>query len=385
MILLRRAASRSRPSLVKLRPPARVPHLKMASVVTTEFVRNIYAEAPPFSLIEQPSLFTRLIQAIESALADLAGDPRGFIRDLFSADTRDEKRRKKIYLGLACALVVHAALIVLIAWLGFQTMFVKHVEGLQDGGMVWIPLVEPRKTGAPGDAPRGEKEAGSGGGGTRNPLPPTSGPLPQMSPNPQILKANAPTVPLPTIQVPPTIVGPDSTPPPPGLALGIPAGTVAPAPSPGPGEGDGLGGKRGSGAGAGSGPSTGLGDNGPGPGGKGRIGLPTGTSGVPTGPIPYNQIANFPDRTPIVWLYRPTPITTPEAQANKVKGEVWLRATFGEDGRISDIEVIREVPYMTDSAIESLRRSTFRPATIKGRAVTLTKVPVRINVGVFQR
>lgn len=359
----------------------------MASVVTTEFVRNIHADAPPFSLIEQPSLFTRLIQAIESALADLARDPRGFIRDFISADNKDAKRRKKIYLGLAGAFVVHVALIVLIAWLGFRTMFVKHVEGLQDGGLVWIPLVEPRneRTAMHSDAPRGVKEAGSGGGGDRNPLPPTRGPLPQMSTNPQILKANAPTIQLPTLQVPPTIVGPDGSPPPPGLALGIPTGIVAPAPSPGPGEGGGLGGKRGSGAGPGSGPSTGPGEYGSGPGGRGRIGVPTGTDGVPMGPIPYNQIANFPDRTPIVWLHRPTPITTPEAQANKVKGEVWLRATFGEDGRITDIEVIREVPYMTESAIESLRRSTFRPATIKGRSVTLTRVPVRINVGVFQR
>jgi hypothetical protein len=364
-----------------------VPHLKMASVVTTGSVGNIHADAPPFSLIEQQSLLSRLIHAIESAVADLSSDPRGFIRDLFSADTKDAKRRQRIYLGLAAALVVHVALIVLIAALGFRTMFVKHVEDLQDGGLISIPLARPlNETAAmPSDAPRGVKEAGSGGGGDRNPLPPTRGPLPQMSTNPQILKPNAPTIPLPAIKVPPTIVGPDGSPPPPGLALGIPTGVVAPAPSPGPGEGEGLGGKRGSGAGAGSGSSTGPGDSGSGPGGKGRIGLPTGSDGIPRGPIPYNLIANFPDRTPIVWLHRPTPITTPEAQANKVKGEVWLRATFGEDGKITDIEVIREVPYMTESAIESLRRSTFRPATIKGRPVTLTRVPVRINVEVFQR
>jgi hypothetical protein len=359
----------------------------MASVVTTELVRNIHADALPFSLIEEPGLFTRLIQAIGSAVADLARDPRGFIWELLSADTKDAKRRKKIYLGMACALVVHVALIVLIAWLGFRTIFVKNVKDLPDERVVWIPLVEPRNESPAthSDAPRGVKEAGSGGGGDQNPMPPTRGPLPQMSTNPQILKANAPTVPLPTIQVPPTIVGPDGSPPPPGLALGIPTGTVAPAPSPGPGEGDGLGGKRGSGAGTGSGPSTGSGENGSGPGGRGRIGVPTGAEGVPMGPINYNQIKNFPERTPIVWIHRPTPITTPEAQANKVKGEVWLRATFGENGRITDIEVIREVPYMTESAIESLRRSTFRPATIKGRPVTLTRVPVRINVGVFQR
>ena len=358
----------------------------MASVVTTEFVRATHADAPPFSLIEQQSLLLRLIQAVESAMGELTGDPRGFIRGLLSADTKDAKRRQRIYLGLACALVVHVALIVFIAVLGWRTMFVKHGEEAKRGDVVWIPMAKtpPDHTASDGIVPRGEKDAGSGGGGDRNPLPPTRGPLPQSSPDPQIVKPNTPSVVLPTIQVPPTIVGPDGSPPPPGLALGIPTGAIAAAPSPGPGEGEGLAGKRGSGAGPGSGPSTGPGDNGPGRGGKGRIGLPAGTDDV-KGPIPYNLIANFPDRTPIVWLHRPTPIVTPEAQANKVKGEVWLRATFGEDGRITDIEVIREVQYMTESAKEALQRSTFRPATIKGRPVTLLNVPVRIKVDVFQR
>ncbi len=358
----------------------------MASVVTSEFVRTIHADAPPFSLIEQKSLLSRLIQAVESAAGEIVNNPRGFIRDLFTADTKDAKRRQRIYLGLGGALVVHTALIVLIALFGLRTMFVKQVEAAQDEEVILISRTPTHHDSATphSDAPRGVKEAGSGGGGDRNPLPPTRGPLPQMSTNPQIVKPNAPTALLPAIQLPPTIVGPDGSPPPPGLAAGIPTGVVPAAPSPGPGEGEGLGGRRGSGAGTGSGSSTGSGENGTGPGGRGRIGLPTGSDAA-RGPIPYNLITNFPDRTPIVWLHRPTPITTPEAQANKVKGEVWLRATFGEDGRISDIEVIREVPYMTESAIESLRRSTFRPATIKGRPVTLIRVPVRINVDVFQR
>jgi outer membrane biosynthesis protein TonB len=97
------------------------------------------------------------------------------------------------------------------------------------------------------------------------------------------------------------------------------------------------------------------------------------------------MIRNIPNSTGVVWLHRPTPLVTSEAQANKVKGEVWLRATFREDGTITDIEVIRDVPFMTESAITALQRSTFRPATIKGRPVTLLNVPVRINVGVFQR
>ena len=39
----------------------------MASVVTSEFVRSIHVDDPPFTLIEQQSLLSRLIQAIGSA------------------------------------------------------------------------------------------------------------------------------------------------------------------------------------------------------------------------------------------------------------------------------------------------------------------------------
>lgn len=356
----------------------------MASVVTTDFVKTTSPDAPPFSLIEQKGLVARLLQAVEFAAGELIGDPKGFIRGLLALDKKDAKRRQRIYFGLAFALVTHVALLVLIAALGWRTIFVKHVDEAKGAEVITFPIATPLDHSASdGIVPRGEKDAGSGGGGDRNPLPPTRGPLPQSSPNPQIVKPNTPSVVLPTIQVPSTIVGPEGSPPPPGIALGIPTGAIAAAPSPGPGEGEGLGGKRGSGAGPGSGPSKGPGENGSGSGGKGRIGLPTGSDGVRV--VPYNLISNYPDRTPIVWLHRPTPIITPEAQANKVKGEVWLRATFGEDGRITDIEVIREVPFMTESAMDALRRSTFRPATIKGRPVTLLNVPVRINVDVFQR
>ena len=90
----------------------------MASVVTTEFVRSIHVDDPPFTLIEQQSLLSRLVQALRSTGADFAGDPRGFIRDLLFVDSRSAKRRRRIYFGLAGALGVHIALIGLIAVLG---------------------------------------------------------------------------------------------------------------------------------------------------------------------------------------------------------------------------------------------------------------------------
>jgi hypothetical protein len=352
--------------------------------MTTQFVGSSnHADSAPFSLIEQKSLPLRLAEELVTAVHDIARNPRLFLRELFAADNKDAKRRQRIYAGLAFALLAHTALLIVIAVVGWRTMFVKPADEASGTRVTWLPISEPDKPTTESSVPRGEKDHGGGGGGDHNPNPATRGPLPQMSPGPQIVKPNTPAAKLPAIQLPPTIVGPDSTPPPPGLALGIPNGAVAEAPSPGPGDGDGLGGKSGSGAGPGSGPGSGKGDRG-GTGDKGRPGIPTGRDNV-TGPIPYNMIHSFPDSTAVVWLHRPTPVITPEAQANKVKGEVWLRATFREDGTITDIEVIREVPFMTESAITALQRSTFRPATIKGRPVTLLNVPVRINVTVFER
>jgi TonB family protein len=89
-----------------------------------------------------------------------------------------------------------------------------------------------------------------------------------------------------------------------------------------------------------------------------------------------------PGFSPFKWIYRARPIVTPEAQANKVSGEVLLRATFRADGRITDIEVISPVEYMTESAIEALERSRFRPAMINGVPVTLRNVLVRIKIEV---
>lgn len=351
--------------------------------MTTQFVgSSSHADSLPFSLIEQKSLVSRLAEEGQAAIRDLASDPRGFLKELFSPATKDAKRQQRIYAGLAIAVIVHVALLIVIAVVGWRTMFVKHANDPGIPNVVWIPLNEPRSKDTQPGAPRGERDDGGGGGGDHNSLPPTKGPLPKMSSDPQVVKPNT-SVKLPTIQLPPTIVGPDNSPPPPGIPLGIPTGIIAEAPSPGSGDGGGIGGKNGPGAGPGNGGGSGKGGPG-GTGDKGRMGSPGGRDDV-TGPIPYNMIHSIPNSTGVVWLHRPTPLVTAEAQANKVKGEVWLRATFREDGTITDIEVIREVPFMTESAITALQRSTFRPAMIKGHPVTLLNVPVRINVDVFQR
>ena len=61
-------------------------------------------------------------------------------------------------------------------------------------------------------------------------------------------------------------------------------------------------------------------------------------------------------------------------------GIVFLRATLHADGTVSDIEIVMPVDYMTQSAIDSLMRSRFSPATVNGKPITLRKVPIKITV-----
>jgi TonB family protein len=351
----------------------------MASVVTTEFVRTIHADAPPFSLIEQQGLLSRLIQALEAAAGDLAGDPRGFIRDLLSADTKDAKRRQRIYLGLACALVVHVALIVLIAVLGWRTMFVKppaeqppEYTVIFPGGL--SPSIEKTEPAEP-EMPKGVA-AGGGGGGQHTPLPPSKGEPPPMLPVPQIVNMNPSNIPEPSLPVSPTVVGPLTPPPPPG-PIGDPTGKSGDF-SGGPGGGGGIG--RGEGPGVGGGKDTGAGIGGRGGKGGGLAGSPDGSATEIPGVVDFNRIGLVPGYRPWTWIRRQTAIITPEAQENKVIGTVVLRATFNAGGTITDIQVAMPVDFMNESAKEALRRSTFHPATIRGVPVTVRNVLIRIDV-----
>ena len=353
----------------------------MASVTTSEFVRTTSrVDAPPFSLLEEKGLIARLAEEFARAWSELASDPRGFIRAIFAEDTTDTKRRRRIRIVLVYALVAHAAVITLIAFLGWHRL----IQPKEVASNLKVDTILPTKnTDKPDDAqsplPRGKEGSANGGGGNHSLTQATKGVLPKMSPAPQIVKPLVMPVPTPVLPMAPTIKGAETQAPPAGVAIGIPTGVQSDVPAPGPGSGEGIGKNNGTGAGDGTGPGgPGKGNEG-GIGNKGRPGVPNGVEGI-NGPIPYNRLKEIPGSSSIVWISRPRAITTPEAQANKVKGEVWMMVTFRADGTIGDIEVIREVPFMTDSAIESVRHSKFRPATVNGQPVTLTRVPIRVNV-----
>ena len=322
-----------------------------------------------------------MIQALESAIGDLARDPRGFIRDLLSADTKDAKRRQRIYLGLACALVVHLGLIVLIAVLGLRTMFVKQAAEEPPGYRVIYtdraPSIEaPANENAKlnkAEAPKGD--GGGGGGGQHAPLPPSKGQPPLMVPGPQLVSMIPSNIPEPTLPVSPTVVGPLGPPPPPA-PIGDPTGKRGEF-SGGPGDGDGIG--RGTGPGVGGGRGPGTGPGGKGGKGGGSAGSPDGSTDIP-GIVDFNKVGSVEGYKSWTWIRRQTAIITPEAQENKVIGTVVLRATFNADGTITDVQIAMPVDFMNESAVAALRRSTFRPATIKGVPITVRNVLIRIDV-----
>ena len=353
----------------------------MASVVTTDFVGTIHADDPPFTLLEQQSLLSRLIQAIGSAASDFSSDPRTFIRNLLSADTKDRKRRKRIYFGLAGALVLHIALLASIAVIGWRAVFVKNVEPQQPLEITYLspdptrsieaPRVEHGVANKP-ETPKGNR--GGGGGGQLTAQPPSKGVPPPMAPLPQVVSMNPSNIPEPTLPVSPTVLGPIGPPPPPA-PIGDPTGKPGEF-SAGPGSGGGVG--RGEGTGVGGGKDSGAGSGNRGGKGGGPAGSP---GGPPTdGVVDFNRVSSTPGYKTWSWIRRQTAIITPEAQENKVIGTVVLRATFNADGTITDIQIAMPVQYMSESAKEALRRSTFRPATIFGNPVTVRNVLIRIDV-----
>ena len=367
--------------LNRLRLPLDWLTFKMASATTSDFVRtSSRTDAPPFSMLEQRGLIGRLADELRRAARECARDPRGFIRDLLFEGQRDTKRHRLIRIGLLYALGAHLALIGIIVILGWNRVGVS--AGEQTEYTVTILPTSPNPHGNSGalngERPRGEEDGGGGGGGNKNPLPASGGALPQMSPAQQVVHPLSPSSPRPVLPVPATIVGPQSDAPPPTATMGIPTGDMDAPPSPGQGTGGGIGSGSGTGAGSGTGPGAGPGSGGGEGGGNRAYGSPNGTN--VTGPIDWRRPPRDGGYKQFTWVRRVRAIVTPEAQANKVAGVVLLRATFRVDGTITDIQVVNPVPFMTEAAIEALKRSRFKPATYNGVPVTVTNVLIKEDV-----
>ena len=350
----------------------------MVSVTTRGFAQS-RREASPFSLIESRGLIARLIDEFSLAGTEFVSNPRNFLTELLAIDDRDAKRRRRLYIGLSIAVAAHLAILGVIVVVGFRH-FTQSVETKPELVVTLInpdmPLAGKETAVKPASEAKGDNGKGGGGGGDENPRPASQGALPPMLPAPQIVGPKPSPIEAPSLAVNTTLVGaPDNHPPEPHP--GDPNGQVGPF-SQGQGKGGGMGGEDGTGIGPnkGSGADRGNGGN----KGGNTPGTPNGTNGTGIKEIDWSQHDKLAGFSRITWTYRPRPIVTPEAQAEKVVGTVVLRATFHADGTISDVEIVNPVSFMTDAAIESLMRSKFRPATLYGVPITLKRAPVTVEV-----
>src|SRR5262245_35829084 len=86
-----------------------------------------------------------------------------------------------------------------------------------------------------------------------------------------------------------------------------------------------------------------------------------------TGPIEQMSVSLRPSI-----LYREKAQYTKEAKDNKVEGMVILRVVFGADGQVSDINVVRGLPYgLTENAIIAAKKIRFEPAVKDGHPVSV--------------
>jgi protein TonB len=276
--------------------------------------------------------------------------------------------------------VVHLSLfatILVVGWRHFTAPAAEPREVVDWLPQIVTPGSGPKEAGE-SNAPKGDGKGG-GGGGQQTGNKPSVGVRPMMAPIPQLVSITAPELKQPALPITPTLVGPMEAPPPPG-SLGTPKSENK-AFDAGSGTGGGLGTGEGTGVGPGKGPGAGPGSGGGSGGGK-AAGLPNGTGNGAMRTFDWPKV----DRKPPAgfdlfhWLYRPRPIVTPEARANKSNGYVLFRADFNADGTITDIDVIAPLDFMTESALESLKHSKFRPATVDGVPVTLRRVVVKVEV-----
>jgi protein TonB len=174
------------------------------------------------------------------------------------------------------------------------------------------------------------------GGHSAPPPAPTHEPAP--APAPQSAPAQAPTV-----QQPHTV--PDHIEPATPSTSTVPEVPGPPAVNP-PGKDDTPGKGKGDGKGTGEGTGDGLDD-------------------APAGPIRLTAAM-----TPPVAIYKVQPRYTESARRSNTQGVVVVEAVIDEQGRVTDVRVLRGLPMGLDrAAIEAIQQWKFRPAMMQDRPV----------------
>ena len=96
---------------------------------------------------------------------------------------------------------------------------------------------------------------------------------------------------------------------------------------------------------------------------------------APAGP----HVTEFGSATGPAFLRRVMPVYPEQARRLGKEGKVVLRLTIDGRGNLLKVEVLERAGFgFEDSAVEAVKRSSFRPATIKGEPVaSIARLPIR--------
>jgi hypothetical protein len=170
------------------------------------------SDTPLFGLLAHKSLTNRLWEEASRAVAEFSSNPIQFVRGAFSGST-DLRRRKRLYVGLSLAGLIHAAFFAAVLMTAWNRAHALHTE--RDDDLQVVRLLPPEKDhnrlSGPGDGsnatPSGGDGGGGGGGGQNSPLPASRGLLPRFAPY-QIVQINPSNIDTPSIPVNITLLGP---------------------------------------------------------------------------------------------------------------------------------------------------------------------------------
>ena len=122
------------------------------------------------------------------------------------------------------------------------------------------------------------------------------------------------------------------------------------------------------------------------PGSVGRFGSSVITSQTKQEVAPSSPASSDPDyasysKNPsfkkLRILAKPQATYTDEARRNNVSGQIVLRVLFAETGQVTQISVVRGLPFgLTERAIAAARQIEFEPAELDGKKVAYPLVVV---------
>ena len=321
---------------------------------------------------EHSCVITRLLEEIKEAGREFRVNPVAYVRDAFKGEPGDSRRKMRLQLSLAVAILVYvmAFVSILVVWsLGHKKTSTAQID-VKTPLVIRLPGYWPKI-----DVPEGTDKPGGGGGGGRNAFTEASKgdfPIPTLTPLMMAPKPEQQLTPpaLPVIEkmlVDPHIQFKDND-----LGItGLPDGSSLP--SAGQGSGGGMGTGTGGGLGPGNGPGVGQGDGGNTGGHYMKLAV-----GRPNPAGHQTEV----DQRPVL-LNQPHPLFTEEARKNKIQGVVRVRILVDSTGVVREVVLKRGLPDgLNEQAIQAAYQMRFKPAMKNGRAVSywMNNVEVEFNL-----